>query len=298
MTKDINAYQVWTAAITPMNADGSVDYDSLADLLRAQDRAGNAITLLGSTGEGMNIDLAERRQIVEFALNLKLAVPLMVGVGGINLREQVEWIKYLNRLDLDCYLLVVPLYAKPGVHGQYGWFKTLLDAADKPCALYNIPKRTAKSLEFETVAMLKDHPRFWGMKEASASEDDFHRYSKTAPKAHMLSGDDPMLPAFAKLGAKGVVSVASNVWPAATNEFARQCVGGSFQDHELWDKATNALFCVSSPVPVKALLCDLGRIKTAELRLPLSAEDMTDLAVVREAHDSVEAWLAKQTKKS
>lgn len=292
---DINSYQVWTAIITPMNSDASVDYDSFEKILREQAAAGNAITILASTGEGLNLDLPERKQILDFAIGLKLGVPMMVGVGGVNLHEQLDWVGHLNTLDVDSYLVVVPLYAKPGVHGQYGWFKALLDKADRPCALYNIPKRTAKSLEFETVKMLKDHPRFWAMKEASASEADFAEYSKLAPKVHMLSGDDPMLPAFSKLGAKGVVSVAANVWPEATHEFARQCVGGTFQDHDLWDKATAALFCASNPIPVKALMHDLGRIKTPETRLPLSSRDMADMSIVREANADVEGWLAKQT---
>ena len=97
----------------------------------------------------------------------------------------------------------------------------------------------------------------------------------------MMSGDDPMLPALAKLGAQGVVSVAANVWPEATHEFARQCVAGTFQDHDIWAKATSALFCASNPIPAKALLHDLGRIKTAELRLPLSSQDIADMAIVR-----------------
>jgi 4-hydroxy-tetrahydrodipicolinate synthase len=292
--KDINSYQVWTAVITPMNDDASVDYDSFQKILLEQQAADNAITILASTGEGLNLDLSERKQILDFALGLKLDVPIMVGVGGVNLHEQSDWVSYLNTLELDCYLLVVPLYAKPGVHGQYGWFKALLDLSTKPCALYNIPKRTAKSLEFDTVEMLKDHPRFWGMKEGSASEADFARYSKIAPRIQMLSGDDPMLPAFGKLGAKGVVSVASNAWPEATHEFARQCVEGSFKDNELWDKATAALFCASNPVPIKALLHDLGRIKTPEARLPLSSQDMADISIVREANDNIKQWLTKQ----
>ena len=294
--KDISTYQVWTAAITPLNSDGSVDYDSLGTLLKEQEQTGNAITILASTGEGLNLDLSERKAILDFALSLKLQVPLMAGVGGVNLHDQKAWVAYLNTLNLDCYILVVPLYAKPGVHGQYGWFKALMDLAEKPCLLYNIPGRTAKELEFETVNMLKDHPRFWGMKEASGSEADFAKYSKIAPKVHMLSGDDPMLPPFAKLGARGVISVASNVWPEATHEVARQCMDGTFQDNAFWDKATAALFCASNPVPVKALLHDLGRIKTPELRLPLSSQDMADMSIVRQAHTEVEAWLADQTK--
>jgi len=290
----INTYLVWTAVITPMNTDGSIDYDSFEAILKEQAQAKNAITILASTGEGLNLDLSERKEILDFALGLKLEVPLMVGVGGVNLHDQLDWIGYLNTLYVDCYLLVVPLYAKPGVHGQYGWFKALLDLSEKPCALYNIPKRTAKSLEFETVSMLKDHPRFWGMKEASASEVDFAKYSEIAPGVHMLSGDDLMLPAFSKLGAEGVISVAGNAWPEATHEFARQCVGGTFKDNELWDKAITALFCASNPIPVKALLHGLGRIKTPEARLPLSNKDMADMSIVREADTAIEGWLANQ----
>lgn len=292
--REISEYLVWTAIITPMHADGSVDYESFAELLKAQESAGNAITVLGSTGEALNLDDDERKAILDFAINQKLDVPLMVGVGGINLHTQTEWIEYLNTLDVACYLLVVPLYAKPGVYGQYGWFKQLMDIADKPCMLYNVPGRTAKNLELETVTMLKDHPRMWAIKEASGSEADFQKYAAVSPNIQMMSGDDPMLPAFAKLGAKGVVSVAGNVWPEATAEYARQCVEGSFKDAELWQEASSALFCASNPIPAKALLHDLGQIETPELRLPLSAQDMTDMKIVREAHQQVEAWLAQQ----
>ncbi|MEK7059861.1 MAG: 4-hydroxy-tetrahydrodipicolinate synthase [Patescibacteria group bacterium] len=291
--KDLSTYPVWTAVITPMNADGSVDYDSLKSVLQDQAKAGNAITILGSTGEALNIDDSERKQILEFAIGLKLDVPMMVGVGGINLNTQLAWIDYLNTLEVDNYLLVVPLYAKPGINGQYGWFKALLDRANKPCTLYNIPGRTAAKLEVETLKRLRDHPNLWGIKEASGSEAEFAAYAKAAPGAVMLSGDDPLLPAFARLGAKGVVSVASNAWPEATHEVAKQCVGGRFKDEELWSEATSALFCASNPIPVKALMHDQGKIKTPELRLPLSSQDMPDMSTVREANKAIEAWLKK-----
>ncbi|HEX5797404.1 MAG TPA: 4-hydroxy-tetrahydrodipicolinate synthase [Candidatus Saccharimonadales bacterium] len=296
MDKDINKYRVWTAIITPMNDDGTIDYASFEKILKRQESAGNAITILGSTGEALNLDEAEKKQILDFVLQLKLSVPLMAGVGGINLNTQLEWIKYLNTLELDCYLPVVPLYAKPGVHGQYGWFKALLDTADKPCMLYNVPGRTAKNLELETVSMLKDHKNFWAIKEASGSEKEFAKYAKAAPNAHMMSGDDAMLPAFSKLGAKGVVSVAANVWPEATDLIAGQCIKGVFKDTSLWRTATEALFCASNPVPVKALMHDLGQIDSPKLRLPLSDQDMPKLDIVRRANSSIEKWLASAKK--
>ncbi len=292
--KDIASYPVWTAIITPMNLDGSVDYDSFATLLRAQATAGNAITILGSTGEALNLSEDERKQILDFAIELTLDVPLMVGVGGIHLDTQLEWIHYLNTLALSCYLLVVPLYAKPGVHGQYGWFKALMDAADKPCMLYNVPGRAAKNLEVETVKMLVGHPNFWAIKEASGSEEEFSKYAAAATNVQMMSGDDPMLPAFAKLGAKGVVSVAGNVWPEATHKIAQQCLDGTFRDPQLWADATNALFCASNPIPVKALLHSLGKIKSPELRLPLSSRDMVSTETVKKADNQIKEWLSGQ----
>jgi 4-hydroxy-tetrahydrodipicolinate synthase len=294
--KDIDSYIVWTATVTPMLDDGSIDYDSFEKLLRTQEAAGNAITILGSTGEALNIDLDERKAILEFATKLNLDVPLMAGVGGINLNEQSAWIEYLNTMDIDAYLLVVPLYAKPGVHGQYGWFKHLLDLSQKPCMLYNVPGRAAKILEYEALSMLINHPKLWAIKEASGSVKDFARYIETAPNTRMMSGDDAMLPEFAPLGAKGVVSVLSNVWPEATQEYARQCINGSLKDKEIWVKAVDALFCASNPIPVKAALYDLGKIKSPELRLPLSIKDMPDIEIVRKSDQEIKDWLNQLSK--
>ncbi|HEX5456006.1 MAG TPA: 4-hydroxy-tetrahydrodipicolinate synthase [Candidatus Saccharimonadales bacterium] len=293
--KDIDSYKVWTAVITPMNDDGSVDYESFEKILRQQDEVQNAVAVLASTGEGLNLDDDEKKRMLEFAIGLNLSVPIMTAVGANNLNTQLEWVRYLNTLDLDCYLVVVPVYAKPGVHGQYGWFKALLDAADKPCMLYNIPGRTAKKLEFQTVKMLKGHKNLWAMKEASGSEEEFAEYIKTVPDVLMLSGDDLMLPPFSRLGAKGVVSVAANVWPQATKLYAEQCASGSFKDDELWESAIKALFCASNPVPVKALMHDKGMIKSGQVRLPLSTDDMPDIDIVRQADKLIKEWFIKQT---
>lgn len=277
MKNPINDYTVWTAIVTPMNEDSTVNYDDLEKLLREQEAAGNAITILGSTGEATNLDLDERKAILDFALGLGLETAFMCGVGGTNVHEQKTWIEYLNTQDLDAYLIVVPIYSKPGIHGQYAWFKELMDASDRPVALYNVPGRTAKALEVETLKMLANHPRLWAIKEASGKEEDFSAYAAAVPSLHMLSGDDAMLPQFAKRGAKGVVSVASNIWPAATAMYARQCLDGTFKDTELWGRAIASLFAASNPVPAKAILHAEGRISTPTMRIPLHADDMVGL---------------------
>jgi len=294
-SKLIDEISVWTAIITPMLDDGKIDYDSFKNLLHEQAEAGNGILLLGSTGEALNINDDEKKQILDFAIQENLNTPLMCGVGGVNLDTQLSWINYLNSLELDAYLLVVPLYAKPGIHGQYEWFKTLMDTSSKPCMLYNVPGRTAKKLEQETLRMLADHERIWALKEASGSEKEFKHYSTAAPEIRMVSGDDLMLPAFSKLGAKGVVSVAANVWPAATAEYARQCLSGELEDEDLWINAIQALFVASNPIPAKAILAQTNRIKSNKLRCPLSEKDMKDMSTVIEADKSVNEWYENLT---
>lgn len=290
----INDYIVWTAIISPMSESGEIDYDSFEKLLKEQSEVGNAITILGSTGEALNIDLDERKKILDFAISLNLNVPLMVGVGGVNLNDQVSWIEYLNNLNIDAYLLVVPLYAKPGIHGQIGWFKKLLDTSKRPCMLYNVPGRTAMKLAYEAVEHLKDHPNFWAIKEASGSEEEFLKYKNANPNAHMMSGDDLMMPEFAKLGAKGVVSVASNVWPKATQIYARQCLDQKFADVILWQNAINALFAASNPVPVKAISFENGKIQSSVLRLPLSNKDMVGLNELVDLDKQINVWESTQ----
>lgn len=271
-----------------MRADGSVDYRSFETILREQEEAGNALLILGSTGEALNLEPGERKDILDFVTGLGVGVPVMVGVGGTNLRKTAAWIDYLNALPgLHAYLLVTPLYAKPGDHGQRQWFGTLLDRAERPAMLYNVPSRTGVALSHRAVHWLSEHPRLWAIKEASGSAEEFARYGRDAPRARLYSGDDALLPAFSALGANGLVSVAANAWPEQTREYVLQNLAGTFADHELWDAACRALFSASNPVPLKVLLARLGRIRHPVLRPPLSADDMTGMETLLAYHRKI-----------
>ncbi len=280
--KDLNDYKVWTAIITPMFDDGSVDYNSLEKLLRRQVVAGNGITILGSTGESLNISHEERKEILEFALGLNLDVPYMVGVGGSQLPAQIEWIEYLETKAVHAYLLVVPLYAKPGDAGQCNWFNSLMDVSTRPVCLYNVPGRTCMPLSVDAVKKLSSHKNYWAIKEASGSTDEFKKYYDAAPNTHMFSGDDPMLPDFAPLGAKGVISVAGNVWPEITQKVATACVDGTFTEVDLWKRAANSMFTASNPIPAKAFLAQRGDITSPQVRAPLHVDDMRDIEAIIE----------------
>lgn len=278
--KELNEYRVWTAVITPMLEDGSVDYESFEKLLRRQADAGNGITLLGSTGEALNLDHDEKRKIVEFVCELKLDTPIMVGGGGAVLSDQLAWISFLNDKPVHAILLATPYYSKPGDIGQYEWFKALFDASAFPVCLYNIPGRAAAPLSKSAFVQLSSHENFWALKEASGSVDEFISYRDSASNCHMLSGDDPMFGTFTREGAKGVVSVAGNAWPEAVQKIAVQFAGGDFSNEELFTSASKSLFSASNPIPAKAMLAKRGDIKSPHVLLPLHADDMKDLETI------------------
>lgn len=290
---DLNKYPLWTAVITPMKEDGTVDYESYGALLKEQEAAGNGVLTLGSTGEALNIDESERREVLAYTLKQNLKVPVMVGVGGINLRETTEWVEYLNTQPIHAVLLVTPLYAKPGDEGQYEWFKTLLDKTKFPAMLYNVPSRTGKPMSVKAVARLKDHKNFWAIKEASGSTEEFKKYREAAPQARIYSGDDAMTPKFCPLGGVGLVSVASNVWPAATHRYVEQCLNGTLKDEQMWADCANSLFAASNPIPAKVLLAKLGRIRAANLRAPLTHKELPDCSAQIEADKKINTWFTK-----
>ncbi len=293
MAKNLNDYPLWTAIVTPMNADSTVDYTSFEKILKEQEAANVAVVILGSTGEALNLNKDECKKILEFGLDLNLKVPVMTGIGGFNQKDTLEYVTYLNTLSkLDAYLVVTPLYAKPGEHGQTEWFKAILDLANKPCMLYNVPGRTGVKMNFNAIKNLKDHKNFWAIKEASGSVEDFKKYGESAPKARLYSGDDGMVPDFYPHRCVGLVSVAANAWPVETRAHVEKTISGKLSSAEadLWRKACDTLFIAANPVPVKNLMHAQGKIKTNVLRAPLHHLDLADNSPVLEADKKVKTW--------
>ena len=291
--KNLNDYPLWTAIVTPMNADSTVDYTSFEKILREQEAANVAVVILGSTGEALNLNKDECKKVLEFGLSLNLKVPVMTGIGGFNQKETLEYVSYLNTLNaLDAYLVVTPLYAKPGEHGQTEWFKAIMDLANKPCMLYNVPGRTGVKMNFNAIKNLKDHKNFWAIKEASGSVEDFKKYTEANPKARVYSGDDGMVPDFYPHGCKGLVSVASNAWPRETRAYVEKTLSGKLSSAEadLWKKACDTLFIAANPVPVKNLMHAQGKIKTNVLRAPLHHLDLADNSPVLAADKNITSW--------
>lgn len=282
---------LYTALVTPMKENGDLHLDDLASLIHRQDEAGNGVLILGSTGEGLAQPLENKKQVVKTASSLNIDVPIMVGVGGYNLRNQIEWIEFCYQFDVDSFLLVTPLYAKPGPKGQVQWFKALLDAADKDCMLYNVPSRTGTKMSPLVLSELASHPNFKAVKEASGSIDDYQEYRKTAEDIAFYSGDDGLLPFFTMAGCDGLVSVASNVWPAATHQYVDWCLDGRGPELlPLWQECTDAMFAGPNPAPAKVLLNEKGWIENSTMHPPLTEEDVEDLSILKNADNMIQNW--------
>lgn len=282
---------LWTALITPMHQDGRIHFEDLKHLVKKQEEAGNGILLVGSTGEGLALPEKEKKEIVEFVAGLNPGVPLMAGVGGFDDKKQTEWISFCNRLNIDAFLLVTPLYAKPGFQGQVAWFSTLLDKAEKPCMLYNIPSRTGVKLIPGVLQTLENHRNLWSVKEASGSVIDFQQFRMAAPKVSLFSGDDALMPYFQAAGCKGLVSVAANIWPEATKLYVEKCLCGNTETLlPVWPDAVKALFSASNPIPAKHLLKEKGLIQNTTLRLPLTENELTDIDHLVKADQQIQNW--------
>ncbi|GAB5409394.1 MAG: 4-hydroxy-tetrahydrodipicolinate synthase [Balneolaceae bacterium] len=293
-------YPLWTAIVTPLKKDGGIDYNSFETILRKQDEAGNGVLVLGSTGEGLNLLEEEKKEIVKFAKLLNLSVPLMAGLGGFHINTQIEFIKYCDEVGVDAFLLVNPIYAKPGKEGQLAWFSTLMKETNTPCMIYNVPSRTGIHMHPDVPAVLsKTFPNYMGLKEASGSIGKLKEFLSAAPNSKIYCGDDNLIKEFIDEGAIGLVSVASNAWPKKTRkQLILHLEGKSEQAFTDWVESADLFFNAPSPIPVKTLMQHKGWIANDQVRLPLSADDLkseTEEALL-EADKKINAWFEEVDK--
>jgi len=294
---NVKEVTLWTALITPLNPSNQIDYPNLKELLLLQKKANNGVVLLGSTGEGTNLPHQIKKEIIQFVDGLHLEIPLMVGIGGSNIEEQLEWVDFLESFQsINCYLVVTPIYAKPGKKGQYYWFKKILDQSTRPCMLYNIPGRAGIKLNLEAAIQLADHPNFYSIKEASGDLSDFKNFKQNLYHIKIYSGDDGLFYDHARLGAYGLVSVASNVWPRETHQYVTDCLNNTLEDKLLWSESCNSLFLASNPVPVKRLMYAKKMISSPYLYPPLHFEDLEKLEPILASDKKITNWLKSNQK--
>ncbi len=270
---------VITAMITPFNEDYTIDEDKYRAFIRFQIKNGCHLLTMGTTGESATLSHQEHHIAMDIAIDEAKKSGknpfVLAGTGSNSTKEAISLCQYAEKAGADGCLVVVPYYNKPVQHSLVDHFSAVADSVSLPIILYNVPSRTGRNLEPETVSKLaysKDN--IVGIKCASGNIDQITKIIKTTPEDFIvLSGDDGMTYHIMAIGGKGVVSVASNIIPAQLVEFTNFMLNGE------WDKARKkqlelfdlfkVLFIETNPGPVK-YAADLMGLMDSRMRLPLT----------------------------
>lgn len=269
-----------TALATPFAApqpghEASLDFDAWQRLVEAQRVGGTqGVVVAGSTGEGSALDDAEFAQLVERARPLLGGMQLIAGTGLSNTRKTIAQTRLAARAGAEAALVVTPPYVRPTQEGLYAHFSAVADQGELPVLLYNVPGRTGCDLLPATVARLAAHPRIIGIKEARAEAERMEALLPLRSEGFsVLSGDDPTCGRAMLAGADGVISVASNVVPAAMRRLCDLARAGRADAVAALEARLAPLFAFlaieSNPIPLKALLARKG-LGSEFPRLPLT----------------------------
>ena len=278
------------ALVTPMLADGSVDYDTLRKLIDWHIAEGtDCIGVVGTTGESPTVNVEEHREIIRVSVEqAKGRVPIMAGCGANSTAEAIELAKFAKSVGADCQLQVVPYYNKPTQEGLYQHFKAIAEAVpDLPIILYNVPGRSVSDMQHATVLRLAQVPGIVGIKEATGNIERAQWLIRDLPKEFAVySGDDPTAVALMLCGGKGNVSVTANVAPRLMHELCVAAIAGDVKkamdiQFKLMPVHKN-LFVEANPIPVKWAMARMG-LCGGTLRLPMTELSKPQQPVVEAA---------------
>ena len=268
------------AIITPMNEDGTVNYDEFAKFVDWQLENGtDAIVICGTTGESSTLEVDEHIECIRWCINyVNGRCKVIAGTGSNSTASAIEMSKEACEDGADALLLVTPYYNKTSQRGLIAHYKAIHDATDKPFILYNVPSRTGVNILPETAAEIAKLPRVNGIKEASGNLDQIAEINELCgDELNIWSGNDDQIVDVLERGGKGVISVLSNVCPQETHDIVAKYLDGDTEGSKaLMDKymkLAKTLFCDVNPIPVKEAVNMLG-FNAGHCRLPLI--DMTD----------------------
>lgn len=281
------------AIVTPFNDDFTVNFDKLAELIEYQiANKTDAIIICGTTGEASTLTDDEHKECIRFAVE-KVAgrVPVIAGTGSNDTAYAIELTRYAKEVGADAYLNVTPYYNKTTQRGLIKHFTAIADAVDLPAILYNVPGRTGMTISPDTYKELCKHPNIVATKEASGKVDDVVRIRDLCgDDLDIYSGEDGLITPMLSLGAKGVISVLSNIKPKETHDICEEFFNGNVAASAAlqikYSKLIDALFCETNPIPVKAALNILG-FNVGECRLPLYEMGEANLAKLKAAIEDV-----------
>jgi 4-hydroxy-tetrahydrodipicolinate synthase len=267
---------IYTAIVTPFK-NGEVDEPALERLIKTQIRSGvDGIVPVGTTGESPTLSFEEHIHLIEVAVKIVAGkIKVLAGTGGNSTDEAIYLTVAAEKAGANGSLQVAPYYNKPTQEGLFQHFRAIAHATRLPIVLYNIPGRCGVEIGVDTVQRLARHCKnIVGIKEAGGSADRVSQLrAALGPKFTILSGDDSLTLPFMGVGARGVISVASNVIPRELSRMVRAYAAGkpalALKLHEKYYPLFKDLFIESNPVPIKAALAMLGLIQE-EYRLPLA----------------------------
>lgn len=265
------------ALITPMNEDGSVNYEKLRELLEFHvANKTDAIIICGTTGEASTLSDEEHLECIRFACEvINKRIPVIAGTGSNCTQSAIELSKEAEKSGVDGLLLVTPYYNKATQNGLKAHYKAIAKEVKVPIILYNVPSRTGTRLAPQTVVDLcHEVPNIVGVKDATGDISEVAELMSLAKgTVDVYSGNDDQIVPVLSLGGKGVISVLSNILPKETHDMVASYLEGdvakSCEMQLKYFDLVKALFCEVNPIPVKKALNLMG-MEVGSLRLPLT----------------------------
>ena len=275
-----------TAIVTPMHTDGSIDYEALSRFVEFQIDSGiNGLVVMGTTGENATIEPEDQKKVIAYTVE-KVAgrVPVIAGTGTNNTEHVLHNTRNACQVGADAILVVTPYYNKATQNGLVTHFTAVADESTLPVILYNVPSRTGCNLLPKTVAKLSEHPNISAIKEATGSLAQMIEIMHLCgDKIDVYSGEDGLTVPMMAMGAKGTISVLSNVAPRQSVAMTDACLRGDYAAAAKMQcdllPLINALFSEVNPIPAKAATAAMGFGADA-LRLPLTSMEEQNRAVL------------------
>ncbi len=280
------------AIVTPMNSDGSVNYDEYGKIIDFQIENGtDAIIACGTTGESATMDAKEHCDVIDFTIKrVNKRVPVIAGTGSNDTAFAAELSKEAEQLGADALLSVTPYYNKTSQNGLIRHYNYIADRVNIPIILYNVPSRTGCNIKPETYAQLCKHPNIKATKEANGDTSALVRtMALCGDNLDIYSGEDSQAFAITAMGGLGVISVFANVCPRECHEMMQKALDGdfkgSFEMQKKYIALMDMLFSDVNPIPVKAAMNLLG-YNCGQCRLPLAPMSDSGLEALKKCMQS------------
>ena len=278
------------AIVTPMNADQSVNYDKLEEIIEEQIAGGtDAIVIVGTTGEGSTLSMEEHSECIKKAVEFtKHRIPVVAGTGSNCTETAIQLTQEAEEHGADAALVVTPYYNKATQKGLVKHYSAIADSTKLPLILYNVPGRTGTNIAPETVATLhKTKKNIVGVKDATANLAQTSEMMRLCDgDLELYSGEDGLVVPILSLGGIGVISVVSNIAPHDVHEMVMSFLNGDIEKARKMQlrelPLVDALFCEVNPIPVKTAMNLMGK-EVGPLRLPLCDMEPANLERLKKA---------------